>query len=61
MGFSENINSIKNRLKELIDKLDNNKEDLNTLEKEFIELQNVITKLYKKIDKSIPEKDKEEL
>lgn len=61
MEFSENINSIKNRLKELIDKLDNNKEDLNTLEKEFIELQNVITKVHKKIDKSIPAKDKEEL
>lgn len=61
MEFSKNISSIKNRLKELIDKLDNNKEDLNTLEKEFIELQNVITKLHKKIDKSLPEKDKEEL
>jgi len=49
MELSKDLNTIQNRLKELIEKLDNNKEDLEVLESEFIELSEVISKIEDKM------------
>ncbi|WP_417291497.1 hypothetical protein [Corallibacter sp.] len=54
MDLSKDLNTIQNRLKELIEKLDNNKEDLDILESEFIELSEFITKIEDKMDKDNP-------
>ena len=49
MELSKDLNTIQNRLKELIEKLNNNKEDLEVLESEFIELSEVISKIEDKM------------
>lgn len=61
MDFFDGIKSIQNRIKELIVKLDNNEGDLDELETEFIQLQNVLNTLEKKIGKAMLDRDKKEI
>lgn len=61
MDFFDGIKSIQNRIKELIVKLDNNEGDLDELETEFIQLQNLLNTLEKKIGKAMLDRDKKEI
>lgn len=56
-GFFDGLHAIKERIKELIGKLNNNEEDLDVLDEEFKELSNVLTILENKIEESIAKRD----
>lgn len=58
MNFIEGLNIFQTRIKELIKEMQDSPENIDDIEREFIEIQEALTKIEVKLEEKISERDK---